>query len=217
MWILKELNVLLNRFICGESDEDTKSHAKVSLIQFFLASILIILPMVFFDVQMYTATAAEQQQVWHSSSYFISSVLVAISALMIFFTVKITNNLRLIESLMFNGRKIVFGPQSTLMFLTCFSFVVAYFCRFLIEIFYFRIVNYNMKLGDPNYWHWLTWPSLINDILPIFTMLLMHHINWQPVKAHNEYITLQPTVSVIADHYHESQRTSNVAEQADTA
>jgi hypothetical protein len=60
MWILKELNVLLNRFICGESDEDTKSHAKVSLIQFFLAAILVILPMVFFDVQMYTATATEQ-------------------------------------------------------------------------------------------------------------------------------------------------------------
>ena len=51
MWILKELNVLLNRYIFGESDDETtRSHAKVSLIQFVLTAILLILPMVFFDV-----------------------------------------------------------------------------------------------------------------------------------------------------------------------
>jgi hypothetical protein len=52
-----------------------------------LTAVVVILPMVFFDVQMYTSTDAEEQKIWHSSSYFISSVLVAISALMILFTV----------------------------------------------------------------------------------------------------------------------------------
>ena len=65
--------------------------------------------------------------------------------------------------------------QKQLIITSCVVFCLAYLARCLIEFLYFGRMNAQVAMqGDPNYWHWLTWPGLVTDCLPIVIMALMH-------------------------------------------
>ena len=144
---------------------------------------------------MYRQHVAFQVKLWHYSSLYVATSVSALTLAMVLYTALIYRNVNEMQrNMALESGGQFFLQQKQLIITSCVVFCLAYLARCLIEFLYFGKTNAQVAMqGDPNYWHWLTWPGLVTDCLPIVIMALMHHLNWKPESVHSNYVTIVPS------------------------